>query len=107
MRFLYGIVLFFIIVPNYKCWTQRGYNLKKEYGYKGNIKKVTTYMVNVGRYQIPVDTLNYYGKSTMDFSNNGDLQEYINCLTCRIIILYRKRTIKEKESRFLLLKKLF
>ena len=76
MRFLYGIVLFFIIVPNYKCWTQRGYNLKKEYGYKGNIKKVTTYMVNVGRYQIPVDTLNYYGKSTMDFSNNGDLQEY-------------------------------
>lgn len=76
MRFLYCIVLFLIITPNYKSWAQSDYSLKKEYGFKGKVKKVTSYMVNVGRYQIPVDTLNYYGKSTMYFTNNGDLQEY-------------------------------
>ena len=76
MRFLHYLILFLLIGPSLSSAAQNSYNLKKEYGFKGELKKVISYMVDVGRYHIPVDTLNYYGKNTMYFSRKGDLQQY-------------------------------
>lgn len=53
-----------------------GYTLKKEYGINGTVKSVTSYMVEVSRYTIPADTLNFFGKSKMTFTRNGDLSVY-------------------------------
>lgn len=69
------ICIAFITLP-FLTEGQNTYNQKKEYGYNGPVKKVTTYMVNVSNYSIPVDTLNYSGKSTMNFTTNGDVITY-------------------------------
>ncbi len=53
-----------------------GYTLKKEYGINGTVKSVTSYMVEVSRYTIPADTLNFFGKSKMVFTKSGDLSVY-------------------------------
>lgn len=57
-------------------YSQNGYSLKKEYGLNGTVKSVTTYMVKVSTYTIPADTLNFFGKSSMTFTKNGDLSVY-------------------------------
>jgi len=76
MNFIKQVILVFVIVMPSCMNGQNTYNQKKEYGYNGSIKKVTTYMVNVSAYRIPVDTLNYFGKSTMNFTKNGDVTTY-------------------------------
>lgn len=71
--------LFFILLL---CFSQfafsqnSGYSQKKEYGLNGNVKSVTTYMVDVSKYRIPTDTLNYSGKTYMTFNKNGDVILY-------------------------------
>lgn len=55
---------------------QNSYSQKREYGFNGKVKKVTSYMVHVSKYQIPVDTLDYFGKSTINFNEKGDVITY-------------------------------
>jgi len=76
MNFIKQILLVIVIVLPFFMNGQNTYNQKKEYGYNGPLKKVTTYMVHVSRYQIPVDTLDFFGKSTMNFTKNGDVTTY-------------------------------
>lgn len=76
MNFIKQILLVVVIFLPFFMNGQNAYNQKKEYGYNGAVKKVTTYMVNVSAYRIPADTLNYYGKSTMNFTKNGDVTTY-------------------------------
>ena len=76
MNFIKQILLVVVIFLPFMMNGQNTYNQKKEYGYNGPLKKVTTYMVNVSAYRIPVDTLDYFGKSTMNFTKNGDVTTY-------------------------------
>ena len=76
MNFIKQILLIVVIIMPFIMNGQNTYNQKKEYGYNGPVKKVTTYMVNVTAYRIPTDTLNYFGKSTMNFTKNGDVTTY-------------------------------
>ncbi len=76
MNFIKLILLGVVSILPFIMTAQNSYNQKKEYGYNGPLKKVTTYMVNVSTYSIPVDTLDYFGKSTMNFMKNGDLTTY-------------------------------
>jgi len=76
MNFIKQILLVVVIFLPFIMNGQNTYNQKKEYGYNGSVKKVTTYMVNVAAYRIPVDTLDYFGKSTMNFTKNGDVTTY-------------------------------
>ena len=55
---------------------QNLYNQKKEHGFNGKVKKVISYMVHVSKYRIPVDTLDYFGKSTINFNEKGDVTIY-------------------------------
>ena len=52
------------------------YTQKKEFALNGSVKKVTTYLVKVGYYSIPLDTVNYFGKTSLSFSKQGDLKTY-------------------------------
>lgn len=76
MKLTIKIIYVICVLLPFIMSSQSSYNQKKEYGYKGNVKKVTTYMVNVSVYRIPVDTIDYYGKSTMNFTKNGDVTTY-------------------------------
>lgn len=76
MNFIKQIILIVVIVVPFFMNGQNVYNQKKEYGYNGPVKKVTAYMVNVVHYIVPSDTLNYFGKSTMNFTKNGDVTTY-------------------------------
>jgi len=76
MNFIKQIILVVAIVLPFIMNGQNTYNQKKEYGYNGPVKKVTAYMVNVVHYIVPSDTLNYFGKSTMNFTKNGDVTTY-------------------------------
>lgn len=64
--------LFFMFFANF-CIAQNAYNQQKEYGLKGKIKKVSTYMVYPSKYQIPADTLGFFRRNVMKFTKNGDL----------------------------------
>lgn len=70
------IGLFFILCNCFTNAQNNTYNQKKEYGFKGAVKKVTTYMVRTTKYRIPTDTVDYFGKSTMNFTKNGNLTTY-------------------------------
>lgn len=76
MNFIKQVILVVAIALSFVMNGQNTYNQKKEYGYNGPLKKVTTYMVNVSAYRIPTDTLGYFGKSTMNFTKNGDITTY-------------------------------
>lgn len=76
MNFIKQVILVIAIVLPFIMNGQNTYNQKKEYGYNGSVKKVTDYMVNVVHYIVPSDTLNYFGKSTMNFTKNGDVTTY-------------------------------
>lgn len=76
MNFIKQVILVVAIVLPFILNGQNAYNQKKEYGYNGSVKKVTAYMVNVVHYIVPSDTLNYFGKSTMNFTKNGDVTTY-------------------------------
>lgn len=76
MNFIKQVILVVAIVLPFIMNGQNTYNQKKEYGYNGPVKKVTAYMVNVVHYIVPSDTLNYFGKSTMNFTKNGDITTY-------------------------------
>ncbi len=76
MNFIKQISCIIIVVLPFIMNGQNTYNQKKEYGYSGAVKKVMSYMVNVSAYRIPVDTLDYFGKSTMNFTKNGDVTTY-------------------------------
>lgn len=53
------------------------YTQKAEYGYKGAVKKVTSYMVDATKYTIPTDTIAFSGKTVMTFTKNGDAINYL------------------------------
>lgn len=76
MNFIKQILLVVVILLSFIMNGQNTYNQKKEYGYNGPVKRVTTYMMDVSAYRIPVDTLDYFGKSTMNFNKNGDATTY-------------------------------
>ena len=76
MNFIKQVILVVAIVLPFIMNGQNVYNQKKEYGYNGPVKKITAYMVNVVHYIVPSDTLNYFGKSTMNFTKNGDITTY-------------------------------
>lgn len=74
-RYLFS-ALFWMCILNTVYSQNNAYNQKKEYGISGTVKSVTSYMVEVSKYTIPADTLNFFGKSKMTFSKNGDLSVY-------------------------------
>ena len=76
MNFIRQVILVVTIALPFIMNGQNTYNQKKEYGYNGPVKKAISYMVNVVHYNIPSDTLNYFGKSTMNFTKNGDITTY-------------------------------
>lgn len=76
MNFIKKIISVIVVMLPFFMNAQNSYTQKKEYGYNGSVKKVTTYMVNVIHYNVPNDTLNYFGKSTMIFTNKGDVTTY-------------------------------
>ncbi|MBA5793552.1 hypothetical protein H1R17_04965 [Flavobacterium sp. xlx-214] len=53
------------------------YTQKAEYGYKGAVKKVTSYIVDATKYTIPTDTVAFTGKTIMTFTKNGDVINYL------------------------------
>lgn len=65
--------LFFNIYSVLCLAQQNNYSQKKEYGYNGPIKKVSTYTVSIIGATIPADTLNYDSKSVMTFNKKGDI----------------------------------
>jgi len=76
MNFIKHIfTIVFLTVPFFMN-SQNTYNQKKEYAYNGAVKKVTTYTINVSAYRIPTDTLDYYGKSILNFTKKGDVTTY-------------------------------
>ena len=54
-------------------YSQEGYTAKKEFGYNNRVKSVKTYTMNVGRYTIPTDTIDYFHKSILKFTIKGDI----------------------------------
>lgn len=61
------------------CKTQdgepKGYSLKKEYGLKGPVKELISYMCKAEGENIPVDTANFFGKYRLTFDQNGNVIE--------------------------------
>lgn len=76
MNIIKHIIYIVIVVLPLLMSGQNLYNQKNEYGYKGAVKKVTTYMVSALNYRIPTDTVDYFGKSTMNFTKKGDVTTY-------------------------------
>lgn len=77
MTFIFRCFILLIFCKTISLQAQNNtYTQKAEYGYKGKVKKVTSYMVHVSKYQIPADTLLYFGKTTMNFTPKGDITTY-------------------------------
>lgn len=72
------LVTFLLLFSFYTSYSQvNSYNQKKEFALNGSVKKVSTYLVNVGYYSIPADTINFFGKTTLAFNKQGDLKTYV------------------------------
>lgn len=72
MKFHFYLII--ILLTTISSWSQStGYTAKKEFGFKGNVKKVTTYSMLASPYRSLLDTTKHYSKNTLYFSKAGDL----------------------------------